>query len=133
MIMHNRRTRNNQRRGMKLLTQALRRQIPPLYAQESHGGQAIAYTKFFTPDANWTWHVLEGESIKDEAGHEVDYQFFGLVDGHDRELGYFNLSELEEVIGPMGLPIERDLWFKPKSLAQIAPELFATTEPGGEQ
>ena len=34
------------------------------------------------------------------------------------------LSELESVRGPMGLPIERDLWWKPKTLAEVAPEMF---------
>ena len=60
----------------------------------------------------------------DESQNEVDYKFFGLVFGHERELGYVLLSELEEVRGPMGLPIERDLHFKPKTLAEIAPEMF---------
>ena len=39
-------------------------------------------------------------------GHDL---FFGLVEGHVKELGYFSLSELQRVKGPMGLPIERDL------------------------
>ena len=34
------------------------------------------------------------------------------------------LKELEEVRGPMGLPIERDLYFRPKTLEEIAPEMF---------
>ena len=46
---------------------------------------------------------------------------------------YFSLAELEEVTGPMGLPIERDLWFKPKTLEEIAPELFTTPEKGGDE
>ncbi len=37
--------------------------------------------------------------------------FFGLVDGFERELGYFSLSELESVHGPYGVGIERDLYF----------------------
>jgi len=54
----------------------------------------------------------------------VYFKFFGLVEGHEKELGYVLLSELEEVRGPMGLPIERDLYFKPKTLEEIAPEMF---------
>jgi hypothetical protein len=46
------------------------------------------------------------------------------VHGHAKELGYFSLSELEGVTGPMGLPIERDLHWQPKTLKDIAPELF---------
>ena len=121
MIMHNQRTINNQQRGMKLLTEELRKKIPPLYAQDGKGGKSITYVKFFTPDSNWTWHVTE---------YDREDTFFGLVDGHCKELGYFSLAELEEVTGPMGLPIERDLYFKPKNLQEIAPELFEANEQG---
>jgi hypothetical protein len=51
---------------------------------------------------------------------------FGLVDGHAKELGYVSLNELMSVRGPMGLPIERDLYWSPKKLGDIAPELFAS-------
>jgi hypothetical protein len=39
--------------------------------------------------------------------------------GFEAELGYFSLSELESVRGPWGLPIERDLWFKPCPLSEV--------------
>jgi hypothetical protein len=101
---------------MKLLTQEIRKKLPALYSQDGKGGEAIAYVKFFTPDSNpWTWYATEFD------GEDT---FFGLVDGHEKELGYFSLKELESVRGPMGLPIERDLYFRPKTLEGIAPELF---------
>ena len=100
---------------MKLLTKEIRRKLPPLYAQEGKGGKAMVHVKFFTPDSNWTWYATEFD------GEDT---FFGLVDGHEKELGYFSLKELESVKGPMGLPIERDLYFKPKTLEEIAPEMF---------
>jgi hypothetical protein len=37
-----------------------------------------------------------------------------LVDGFEKELGYFMLSELEMVTGPMGLKIERDRGYTAK-------------------
>ena len=123
MIMQNQRTINNQRRGMKLMPQKLRQQIPALYAQDGKGDQAIAYAKYFCPSSTWTWYALEFD------GEDT---FFGLVEGHCKELGYFGLAELEETTGSMGLPIERDLWFKPTPLAEIAPELFTKIEKGGE-
>jgi hypothetical protein len=46
------------------------------------------------------------------------------VEGFEKELGYFSLSELENLKGSMGLPVERDLHFTPKPLDEIAPELF---------
>jgi len=115
---------NDKIRGMKLLPKEVREQLPPLYSQDGKGGKAVVHLKFFTPSSSWTWYATEGEPELDESGKEVDFKFFGLVFGHEREFGYFLLSELEEVRGPMGLPIERDLYFKPKTLEEIAPELF---------
>ena len=109
---------------MKLLTQELRSKLPPLYSQEDKGGKAVAQVKFFTPDSSpWSWFATEYDG-KDT--------FFGLVHGFEKELGYFSLSELESVNGPMGLPIERDLYFQPKTLEEIAPEMFKDVEKGGD-
>jgi len=71
------------------------------------------YAKFFTPDSSWTWLVTEGEPDGD------DYCFFGYVIGLEREWGYFALCELEAARGPLGLPIERDLFFEPKRFSEI--------------
>lgn len=109
---------------MKLLTQQIRKTLPKIYAQDSKGAKAIVYLKYFSPDSNWTWHATEGEPVLDQQGREIDFKFFGLVDGFEKELGYFCLSELQSVRGALGLPIERDLYFKPKTLKQIAPEKF---------
>jgi hypothetical protein len=103
---------------MQLLTQEIRQKLPPLGSQDGKGGDAIAYAKFFTPSSSWTWYVTEGSPEGD------DFTFFGLVEGFEKELGYFSLAELQSVRGPMGLPIERDLYWKPKTLKEIAPELF---------
>lgn len=109
---------------MKLLTQEIRKKLPPLYSQEDKGGKAVVYLKMFTPDSNWTWLITEGEPVLDSSGTEIDFQFFGLVHGFEKELGYFNLKELESVRGGLGLPIERDLYWTPKTLEEIAPEMF---------
>ena len=119
-----RRAANNKIRGMKLLPQEIREKLPPLYAQDGKGGQAIVYLRVYSLDSGWTWHLTEGSPITDEQGVEVDFRFFGLVDGQCSELGYVLLSELETARGSMGLPIERDLHWQPKTLAQIAPEMF---------
>ena len=110
--------------GMKLLTEALRRQVPAIGAQDGKGGEAVAYVKFFTPDSSWTWYATEFSP--------EDGMFFGLVEGQFKELGYFALAELEKARGPMGLPIERDIHWQPTKLRDIAPEMFAH-EQGGEQ
>jgi hypothetical protein len=100
---------------MKLLTQEIRKKLPPLYSQEDKGGKAIVYLKIFTPDSSYTYYATE---------YDGEDTFFGLVDGHEKELGYFSLKELESVRGPLGLPIERDLYWQPKMLEEIAPEMF---------
>ncbi len=95
---------------MVLLTKEVLKKLPPLYSQEEKGLDAVAVVKFFTPDSNWTWYATEfdGEDL-----------FFGLVDGFEKEIGYFRLSELKSVKGALGLPIERDMYFKPKSLKEL--------------
>ena len=119
---------NDKMRGMKLLPKEIREKLPPLGAQDGKGGKAVAYVKLFTPDSGWYWHILEGQPILDEQGREVDFEFFAWVQGQEREFGYVYLSELETARGPMGLPIERDLYWKPQPLANIAPEMFKSTE-----
>ena len=105
--------------------------LPPLYAQDGKGGRAIAYLKWFTPDSGWSWWITEGQPVLDEQGREIDFECFALVQGQEKELGYVHLSELEAVQGPMGLPIERDLHWQPKTLAEIAPEMFTSNDEEG--
>jgi len=95
---------------MKLITEEIKRLLPKLYEQDGKGYDAIAYVKFFTPDSNWTWYVTEFD------GKDI---FFGLVDGFEKELGYFSLKELQSVKGPLGLKIERDLYFVPTKLEEL--------------
>lgn len=91
---------------MQLLTKELRQQLPPLYAQEAED-DPVVHVKFFTPDSQWTWYVTEGSPEGD------DFRLFGYVRGLESEWGYFLLSELEQARGPLGLPVERDLYFRP--------------------
>ena len=89
---------------MELLTKKLREALPPLYTNENETDPK-AIVKFFTPYHNWTWYATEFDG---------DDTFFGLVDGLDKELGYFSLAELES----LGPKLERDLHFKPTPLSQ---------------
>lgn len=97
---------------MKLLTKELATKMPPLYSQENVESPDVV-CKFFTPDSNWTWYVLEGQQEGE------DWLFFGLVEGFEKELGYFRLSEIQSIRGPMGLPVERDLYFPKTTLAEV--------------
>lgn len=92
-----------------LIPESLAREIPLLYATQ-HESDPLARVKLFPPDSSWTWLVTEYDA--------VERLCFGLVIGHDRELGYFSVAELEEVRGPLGLRIERNLFFKPTALSK---------------
>ena len=94
---------------MKLLTQELRKQLPALGATE-HQEDPMVLLKLFTPDSNWSWFITE---------FDQQDTFFGAVAGHEFELGYISLSELEQTTGPLGLHVERDLYFKPTPLSKI--------------
>ena len=98
---------------MDLLPMELRKTLPALYSQESCGAP-IAHAKFCTPDAGWTWLVTEGSEQEDG-----DWLLFGYVIGLEEELGYFSLSEIAGIRGPLLLPVERDLWFQPGPIDEV--------------
>ena len=98
---------------LPLVPPKVREILPELYSQEAKGMDALAVAKFFSPDSNWTWYATEFDG---------DDSFFGLVVGQEVEVGYFSLSELEEIRGRLGLPVERDLYFEPKTLAELKDE-----------
>jgi hypothetical protein len=95
---------------MHLLTKAIRRKLPPLYANEEKGTGALAIVKFFTPDSDWTWYASEFDG---------DDLFFGLAVGFELELGYFQFSELQSIRGKLGLPVERARFYKPTPLREL--------------
>ncbi|MGY1710362.1 DUF2958 domain-containing protein [Geodermatophilus sp. SYSU D00758] len=119
---------------MKLLTETLKKQIPQLYSQEQEADPVVV-AKFFAPGTGWTWYVIEGATREKEGcGFGVgcdhrplteydperdDVVFFGYVIGVEPELGYFTLSELLQVRGISGLPVERDRYFMPCRLSRL--------------
>ena len=94
---------------MKLITEALKKKLPPLYSTEGERDPLVV-CKFFLPDFHWTWFAIEYD------GRDT---FFGWVHGDFPELGYFSLTELKSIRGKLGLPIERDRYFKPCRLSEV--------------
>lgn len=72
----------------------------------------IAKVKLFDPSGSWTWYVAAYDPETRTA--------WGLVDGHEKEYGEFAMEELVAIRGQFGLPIERDLYFTPKPLEELA-------------
>ena len=83
--------------------------IPKLYETEKQE-DSIVHIKLFTPDSNWSWFITE---------FDQEDTFFGLVDGFEKELGYFSFSELKSVRGHLGLCVEIDLHFSPQPISKI--------------
>ena len=72
----------------------------------------VAPAKLFSPYSNWTWYVTEMDPVTGTC--------FGLVEGFETELGYFDLTELSEVTVLGGVPaVERDLYWEPQTLGEI--------------
>ena len=95
-----------------LLPQSVAKRIPPLMAQDG-SDDPMVYAKFFSPWTGWTWYVTELDPQTGEA--------FGLVEGFEKEKGYFHVPELASVTLMGGVPaIERDKWFTPCLLSEVA-------------
>jgi len=97
---------------MKIITKAIMKKVPKLMTQsEGKTEDLMLYIKLFTPWTNWTWYIAEADFSTGEC--------FGLVEGFEKEFGYFNLNELMEINGPFNLKIERDINFEPKKYMDL--------------
>lgn len=97
---------------MQLVTKEVAKKMPKLYDTEHEPLEdKIALVKFFHPASNWTWYGIEFD------GNDL---FWGLVAGHETEFGYFSLKELSQLVGPFELRIERDIFFRPTSVKDLA-------------
>ena len=102
------------KRGHQLMTGNLAVAIPAIgaSAQVADCDDILAHAKLFSPYSNWTWYICEWDA---ETG-----QCFGLVEGLETELGYFDLTELAETTVYGGVPaVERDLYWEPRTLGEI--------------
>ena len=94
---------------MMLMPSYVEKKLPPLYSKENEKDPKVL-CKFFLSFTKWTWYVIEFDG-KDT--------FFGYVVGDYPELGYFSLKELQEIEGPYGIGVERDLYFTPCPLSEV--------------
>ncbi|RLA82657.1 MAG: hypothetical protein DRG78_06625 [Epsilonproteobacteria bacterium] len=95
----------------KLLTEKMLSEIPDLYSTEDIS-DPVCHVKLFTPDSNWSWYITE--ISKDD-----NITCFGYVIGNESELGYFNLLEIENIKGALGLEVEVDIHFTPTLLSKV--------------
>lgn len=102
---------------MKLMTKELEERFAEVGSQDDKK-DPLVIAKFFDPCGAGTWYATEYDP---EAQHFFGYaSIFG--DWND-EWGYFALEELQSYVGPLGVGIERDLYFKEKPFSQAVPEV----------
>ena len=91
---------------MQLLTDAIKKILPPLYSTEDIPcAEKEIVVRFFNPMGSQSWEIAEGSE------EDGDWLLFGKCDlGFDMaEWGYVSLSELESLSVGLGLGIERDI------------------------
>jgi hypothetical protein len=98
---------------MKLMTAELEKRFAEVGSQVDVKDPVIL-AKFFNPVGSGTWYAIEYDPAMKS--------FFGYVsifgDWND-EWGSFSLSELESYRGPLGLGIERDLYWTEKKASSV--------------
>jgi hypothetical protein len=98
---------------MQLMTKEIESKLPALYeTEEIETEEKVVYVKYFCITNGWTWYGVEYDP--------KEKLFFGLVDGFEREWGYFSLKELEQINEINRIPIiERDYYFEPTKIKDL--------------
>lgn len=116
----------------KLWTKTAFAKVPAMRSQDGKGDNAVAFAKLFCPLNGWRWYITEYDRETGEA--------FGLVQGHEVELGNFAVREVNP--GDWGgedmqsqnnnwrgryrfPPFERDAHFTPTTLGKIRASIEA--------
>ncbi|OGR46965.1 MAG: hypothetical protein A2X34_09735 [Elusimicrobia bacterium GWC2_51_8] len=97
---------------MKMLTKELESEFAKQGYTDGKGEEKTQVLAHYFA-GSWDWWATEYDP--------KDRIFFGLVKGFEVELGSFSLDEIEQNscnVKPLG-GVERDLYWKPKSLAEV--------------
>ena len=92
---------------MKLFTKAQRDKLIKNHGENENAEKTTEHkvvVKLFNPVGIGTWYLTELNPYTNVA--------FGLADLHEKEIGYVDIAELENLKLPMGLKIERDRYTK---------------------
>ena len=96
---------------MKLMTQEQKNKMIKNHNDQDGSKDFKAVIKLFDPTGSGTWYLSELDPNTNIA--------FGLCDLGYPELGYVSLDELSNLKVKMGLGIERDLYFTPKTFDEL--------------
>lgn len=113
MAIEDRRKSRYDMANQKLITAQLASQLPALYHNEGISIEDIRiYAKLFDPASSWTYFVAEFD------GSDLIWGYATFQDGMG-EWGYASISEIEGLRNRFGLPMERDLHFRPRPAREI--------------
>ena len=98
---------------MRLMTKALEKRFAEIGSQENVK-DPIVVAKFFNPAGAGTWYATEYDPVE-----RIFFGYVSIFGDWNDEWGYFSLDELETVTGPLGLGIERDLYWNEKPMSEI--------------
>ncbi len=93
----------------KYILKSLASKIPKI-GETADQSDPMAWVKLFTPDSDWSWHIVEYNPEDDVCN--------GLVHGFETEWGSFSLAQIREIRGALGLPVERDIHFTPRPVSE---------------
>jgi DUF2958 family protein len=86
--------------------------VPALGTTE-HARDPLLHVKLFTPDAGWRWYIAEYDAVQRLA------LAFVPSTGTANEWDEISLDMLATRRGPMGLAVERDLFWRPAPLSRV--------------
>ena len=99
---------------MELLTEAISDQLKAQWRKtgEISDDEVTVHLKIFDPYSAVTWWITEQNPQNPD-------ELFGLCYIFEQEWGYIFLSELQTDKGPLGIGLERDLYWRPITVKQL--------------
>ena len=98
---------------MALLDEEQLDRLPTIYTDDE--ADPWIFYRLVLPDAGQSWYVIQGERQDD------DFLLYCLITGAITEFNYVLLSGLENMRGPEGTAVERDLTFTEGRLTDVVP------------
>ncbi len=112
---------NKLKKTMELFTKEIIDKAKAQYHLGSDMESQMIIAKFFNPTGAGTWYLMNIDP-------EDENYCWGIVDLFEVEVGSFSKSELENFKGPLGLGIERDLYFEPINTKELWNKLMTNAQ-----
>jgi ParB/RepB/Spo0J family partition protein len=87
-------------------------ELPALYSHQHLGDEAVAQVRLHSPNGGQNWYVVEYDPRS-----EVAFGYIEAADG--AALDFFNIGVIQEYRSQLGLEVQRDVAWTPKTLAEI--------------